>query len=149
MRYLHTNLIAQDWRTLSAFYCDVFGCRPVPPERNFAGRALEQGTGVAGAALTGVHLLLPGFAEGGPTLEIFSYAPAAERTTATQPNHPGFGHIAFAVDSVAETRSSVLAAGGARLGEIVTLELTDGRRVEWCYVRDPEGNIVELQRMHA
>ena len=36
-------------------------------------------------------------------------------------------------------------AGGSRVGDIVTLATTDGRRVTWCYVTDPEGNIVELQ----
>jgi hypothetical protein len=27
----------------------------------------------------------------------------------------------------------------------VTLALDDGRRVRWVYMRDPEGNILELQ----
>jgi predicted enzyme related to lactoylglutathione lyase len=31
-RYVHTNLIARDWRKLAAFYQLVFGCLPVPPE---------------------------------------------------------------------------------------------------------------------
>ena len=60
-------------------------------------------------------------------------------------NRPGFGHIAFAVDSVAEARGEVLGAGGRAVGEIVTLTTTVGRNVTWCYVTDPEGNIVELQ----
>lgn len=36
-------------------------------------------------------------------------------------------------------------AGGAPVGEQVTLQTSDGRRVTWCYVTDPEGNIIELQ----
>jgi hypothetical protein len=39
----------------------------------------------------------------------------------------------------------VLANGGSAVGEIVTLQTADGRQVTWCYVRDPEGNLVELQ----
>ena len=31
------------------------------------------------------------------------------------------------------------------VGETVTLQTADGRRVTWVYVTDPEGNIVELQ----
>jgi hypothetical protein len=35
--------------------------------------------------------------------------------------------------------------GGQAVGEVVTLAVADGRRVTWCYVTDPEGNIIELQ----
>jgi len=27
-RYVHTNLVALDWRRLAAFYVEVFGCWP-------------------------------------------------------------------------------------------------------------------------
>jgi catechol 2,3-dioxygenase-like lactoylglutathione lyase family enzyme len=143
-RYGHTNLIADDWRSLSAFYRDVFGCEPVPPERDYAGRDLERGTAVSGASLRGVHMRLPGYGDSGPTLEIYTYGqnqPAGERNA----NRAGFGHIAFAVDDVDQARRAVLVGGGTALGEIVTTATRDGRRVTWCYVRDPEGNIVELQ----
>ena len=39
--YGHTNLIARDWRALSRFYQDLFGCVPVPPVRDFKGPDLE------------------------------------------------------------------------------------------------------------
>ena len=64
-------------------------------------------------------------------------------------NRPGWGHIAFVVDDVAAGRQAVLAAGGSAVGEVVTLETVDGRSVTWCYVTDPEGNIVELQAWAA
>ena len=35
-RYGHTNLIAADWRALASFYEELFGCVPVPPERDYA-----------------------------------------------------------------------------------------------------------------
>jgi len=59
-RYGHTNLIANDWKALSRFYQEQFGCTPVPPERDFKGKDLERGTGIPGAELRGVHLRLPG-----------------------------------------------------------------------------------------
>lgn len=143
-RYVHTNLIAADWRALAAFYASVFGCRPVPPERDFRGPALDAGTGLRGAHLAGVHLRLPGHGPDGPTLEIFGYDEVEDRP-ATAVNRPGFGHIAFAVDDVTAARDEVLAAGGSALGEVVTLATGDGRMVTWCYLTDPEGNVVELQ----
>lgn len=39
----------------------------------------------------------------------------------------------------------MLAAGGTSIGQVVTTATGDGRRVTWCYVADPEGNIVELR----
>jgi len=144
-RYVHTNLIARDWRALAAFYETVFGGARVPPERNYSGAALEAGTGVPGASLAGVHLRLPGQGPDGATLEIYSYSPPAERPSPPAVNRPGLAHLAFEVPDVAEARREVLAAGGGEVGEIVTLTTAAGRRVTWCYVTDPEGNIVELQ----
>lgn len=143
-RYAHTNLIAEDWRALAGFYQEIFGCVPVPPERDFQGEKLEAGTGLPGAHLRGVHLRLPGYGEHGPTLEIFNYNILEQRGT-TAVNRPGFGHIAFEVDDVAAAQAAVLAAGGKAVGEIVTLQVATGARITWCYVTDPEGNVIELQ----
>jgi predicted enzyme related to lactoylglutathione lyase len=143
-RYGHTNLIAKDWKALSRFYQDLFGCVPVPPERDFKGPDLERGTGIPGAELRGEHLRLPGFGADGPTLEIFNYNLLEQRPEVAV-NRPGFGHIAFVVDDVADAREAVLAAGGQAVGEIVTLANALGKRITWCYVTDPEGNVLELQ----
>jgi hypothetical protein len=53
-RYAHTNPIARDWSLLAQFYIDLFGCKIVPPERDYSGAALEVGTGVPGASLSGL-----------------------------------------------------------------------------------------------
>jgi catechol 2,3-dioxygenase-like lactoylglutathione lyase family enzyme len=144
VRFGHVNIVAADWRRLADFYVSVFGCELVPPERDYAGPNLERGTGVPGAALRGAHLRLPGHGADGPTLEIYQYAQAEDRVT-TAANRAGFAHIAFAVDDVVSARGAVLAAGGGTVGEVVTLTTATGAQVTWCYVTDPEGNIVELQ----
>ena len=143
-RYAHTNLVSRDWRALAGFYRDVFGCTPVPPERDYAGPELEAGTGVPGARLRGVHLRLPGHGADGPTLELFQYSQLASEGE-RRVNRPGFAHIAFAVDDVRDARSEVLAHGGSGVGEVVTMVTATGARVTWCYVADPEGNVIELQ----
>ena len=94
------------------------------------------------STLRGVHLRLPGYGSGGPTLEIFSYSINANGVTAV--NRPGFAHIGFEVPAVREARRAVLDAGGTAVGDIVTLTTSAGSRVTWCYVADPEGNVIEL-----
>ena len=143
-RFGHTNLIAHDWRRLASFYRTCFGCIDVPPERHYRGVELFKGTGVPDAALDGVHLRLPGYGANGPTLEIYQYT-VNEAVPLPVANRVGWGHIAFAVDDVAQARERVVASGGGVVGEIVILRTSDGRRVTWCYVRDPEGTLVELQ----
>lgn len=143
-KYVHTNLIADDWDSLARFYQEVFGCIPVPPERDFQGELLEAGTGISGAHLRGILLRLPGYEKDGPTLEIFSYSPQ-ELRMATAVNRPGFAHIAFQVADVPAARTIALAAGAKSVGEVVTLTISTGAKVIWCYLADPEGNLIELQ----
>ena len=142
--YGHTNLIARDWRSLSSFYQRVFGCDPVPPERDYSGPALEAGTGVKGSTVKGVHLRLPGHGPNGPALEISCTAlpptHCARRSTA-----PASGVSQSRYTDVRDAHREVLDAGGSALGEIVRLQTATGTRVTWCYVRDSEGDIIELQ----
>ncbi len=142
-RFVHTNLVAKDWEALALFYQRVFGCVKVPPERHFRGTDLERGTGVKGAKLDGIHLRLPGNGASGPTLEIFTYGTLRKRPPAAV-DRPGYGHIGFEVDDVGAARDDVIRAGGAAVGEIVVLPVAHAK-VTWCYVADPEGNIIELQ----
>jgi glyoxylase I family protein len=145
MRFGHTNIIARDWRALAGFYVAVFGCQPVPPERDLQGEWLDRATGIAGAHLQGVHLRLPGHGPAGPTLEIFTY----DSTTSAGlplPDRAGFGHIAFQVPDVRAAAEAVRRHGGAALGDVVDVTIPGAGPLTWAYVRDPEGNIVELQR---
>ena len=143
-KYVHTNIIAEDWKKLANFYTCVFGCVIVPPERDYSGEALDAGTGLVNAHLRGVHLRLPGWGEDGPTVEIYSYD-ALEPRPQLAVNRPGIGHMAFEVDDVIAASKEVIAHGGRTVGEIITLTTKVGTKVTWCYMTDPEDNIIELQ----
>ena len=144
MKYVHTNIVAKDWRALADFYIRVFDCREKPPERNLSGDWLDNATGLTNAHLKGMHLILPGYGDTGPTLEIYSY----EHMTEAGPGRAdskGFSHIAFLVDDVEQTYKSALAAGAGALGHITRKEVTGVGNLTFVYLRDPEGNIVEIQ----
>ncbi len=144
-KYKHTNIVARDWRKLAEFYERVFGCEPVPPERAAAEEWVERCTGVPGAEIRGVHLRLPGYGSDGPTLEIFQYNKTKKRPQ-TAINRPGLAHLAFEVDDVQAAADAVFAAGGGRVGELVTAQIRNAGAITFIYVTDPEGNIIELQR---
>ena len=144
VRLAHVNLIARDWRSLARFYQGVFGYEPVPPERDLHGADFDAGTGLSSARARGIHLRLPTDSSDGPTLEIFEYSEVFPRPS-PQVNSLGYGHFAFSVASVPDALANVLASGGTAVGQIVTIAISVETTVTWCYVRDPEGNIVELQ----
>ena len=144
-KYVHTNLVAANWRLLADFYEIVFGCVPVPPERDYVGPEFDALANLDGARQRGMHLRLPGYSGHGPTLEIFEYQPSLEKPI-TKVNRQGFGHIAFAVDNVQTALELVLEHGGGQVGEVVMLHRADGQAVTVVYATDPEGNVIELQR---
>lgn len=144
MKYVHTNIVSKDWKTLVDFYIKTFQCKIVPPIRNQSGKWLEEGTGLTGAHLEGAHLLLPGYGESGPTLEIYSYK-NWEQQSPVAVNKRGFGHIAFEVESVEDTLSDLLKNGGSKSGEVVKRIIEGIGEITFIYARDPEGNLIELQ----
>jgi predicted enzyme related to lactoylglutathione lyase len=143
-KYVHTNLIAKDWKRLSAFYQEVFGCIPIPPERDLSGEWIDKATGLRGVHITGEHLRLPGYGERGPTLEIFQYDDMPEQQP-DFPNTPGFSHISFSVEDVHTTAQAVFEHGGSAVGELIIRNIPDAGLLTFQYVRDPERNIIEIQ----
>lgn len=144
MRYAHTNIVAKDWKKLSDFYINVFGCTVKPPQRKLSGDWLDQATGLSGAELAGVHLLLPGHGKNGPTLEIFSYQKMGSPAP-VMANDTGFTHIAFELDDVEQTLKVAMENGGQALGKVTKKEVEGVGLLCFVYFRDPEGNIVEIQ----
>jgi len=144
IKYAHTNLIAKDWKRLSTFYQEVFGCIPILPERDLSGDWLDKATGLSGSHISGVHLRLPGYGDDGPTLELFQYSSMPEHSS-VNPNTPGFSHIAFAVDDVPAAARAVFNHGGSAVGELAMREVPGVGLLTVQYVTDPEGNIIEVQ----
>jgi predicted enzyme related to lactoylglutathione lyase len=144
MKYVHTNLVAHDWRKLADFYIKVFNCTPLPPERNLKGEWLDKAVNIKDAHITGIHLLLPGFIDG-PTLEVFQYSQEKDADK-RYPNTPGLGHIAFRVQDVEKTAKKIIGMGGSSIGELSTVAINGVGTLLFAYMRDSEGNIIEIQR---
>ena len=144
IKYVHTNIIARDWKSLAKFYIDVFQCTPLYPERNLSGDWIDKITGIEQVQIRGIHLRLPGY-ENGPTIEIFEYIPESLNNELPAINQQGLAHLAFHVGSVEDILVKVLANGGTQLGEVVVQEYEAVGTLTVVYARDPEGNIIEIQ----
>ena len=145
VKFAHTNIIAENWRTLANFYIKVFNCKLLPPERDLSGKWLDDLTGIDNASVNGIHLLLPGYDSDGPTLEIFQYSNNEINVRKTI-NKEGIGHIAFIVDDVERYLNLLIKYGGSIVGKTVKTEIKDVGKINLVYAKDPEGNIVEIQK---
>lgn len=148
VKYSHTNLIATDWKKIAKFYIDVFGCVPVGPVRRLSVQPVADGTGLLDPEIEGVHLQLPGYPEGGPTLEVFQYSRVRGESEKFA-NSRGFTHIAFEVSDLDEVCEKVIRSGGWLLGKLARQPVEGVGVCTFVYVRDPDRNIIEVQGWEA
>jgi catechol 2,3-dioxygenase-like lactoylglutathione lyase family enzyme len=85
-------------------------------------------------------MLQPPDGSGGIELSRFLTPPGRDGDRRAPANTLGLRHLAFPVDDVDAAVAAALAHGGELVGEVVRYE--DAWRL--CYVRGPEGVLVEL-----
>ncbi|MFV3337068.1 VOC family protein [Pseudomonas sp. NY15349] len=143
IKFAHANLISHDWKRLSRFYMDVFGCVVSGPVRRFSGADISKGVGLSNSNIEGVHLKLPGCVCG-PTLEIFEYDKKRVEPV-KYANSSGITHLAFEVSDLEEVCASIIQCGGSMLGRLTSIPVEGLGVCTFVYVRDPDRNIIEIQ----
>lgn len=140
MRFDQVKLFAGNVDSLANFYQDALQCELLQPIRSFDDENLGRAAGAPGVPIRLAFLGLPGVGER-PILELYGF-PEADQPD--WPYQPGQGHLAFEVNDVARAAESVLACGGSYLGEIATWRAPSGNFATFVFMRDPEGNMVDL-----
>jgi predicted enzyme related to lactoylglutathione lyase len=56
------------------------------------------------------------------------------------------GHFAFSVTDIEETTEKIINWGGTWVGELTSVEILHVGTIVFAYMRDPEGNIIEIQK---
>ncbi|ADD03787.1 glyoxalase domain protein [Natrialba magadii ATCC 43099] len=132
----HVGITVDDLDTVLPFYRDVLGLSVVD-EFSVAGDELATAIDVADASGTFVHL--EGQDGNGSRIELVSFEPAARDAPAAGLNQPGATHIGLQVGD--------LDSFYANLDDEVTT-LSEPRTTDSgttiLFLRDPEGNLVEV-----
>jgi catechol 2,3-dioxygenase-like lactoylglutathione lyase family enzyme len=129
----HVGVTVSDLDRAIEFYRDVLGL-PVVDRFSVGGEAFATGVGVDGARAEFAHL-----DAGDVRVELVTYDPEGEDTGERTVNRPGTSHLGLAAADVDALYES--------LPERVETESPPQRAesgTKICFLRDPEGNLVEL-----
>jgi len=135
--FVHVGLVVEDLDETVRFL-DLLGFDCGKPGE-FSGEWIGRIIGLEDVTVEVVMVRAP---DGRDVFEVVRFqSPAAgAQEPAPAPNRPGLRHVAFQVDDLRGVVERVREAGWETVGEIVDYEST----FLLCYVRGPEGLIVEL-----
>lgn len=138
----HTGITVSNLERSLAFWRDVLGFE-LSHQTHQAGELAAQITGVPGAELSLAVVKAPGH-----KIELLEYhAPNdSKKTNPLQPCDVGFVHVALTVDNLDAVLERIAVSGWRAAGKPQTLTSgpNAGKRV--IYVRDPDGNTIELMQ---
>lgn len=135
--FVHVGLVVEDLDETVRFLT-VLGFVCGKPSV-FSGEWTDRIIGLENVTIEVVMVRVP---DGSDVFEVlrFRSPSAGAQEPAPAANRPGLRHVAFAVDDVRGVVDRVREAGWDTVGEVVGSENTS----LFCYVRGPEGLIVEL-----
>lgn len=134
----HAGIVVEDLERMLAFYCGVLGLE-LRAGADEAGSFVDGLLGFSGAQVTTAKLAAP---EGPTLVELLRFtAPPSPPRRPLATNTPGPTHIAFTVADLDALRPRLEAAGAVFNAPPA---LSPDGRAKVAYIRDPEGNFLEL-----
>jgi catechol 2,3-dioxygenase-like lactoylglutathione lyase family enzyme len=135
--FVHVGLVVEDLPEMLRFLT-VLGFDCGEPAV-YAGDWIDR---IIGLEDTEMELAMVRLPDGSDVFEVvrFRSPNATAQEAAPDANRPGMRHISFSVEDMHAVVDRVLAAGWGPIGEVVNYEDT----YLLCYLRGPEGVIVEL-----
>ncbi|CTQ54576.1 methylmalonyl-CoA epimerase [Roseibium album] len=142
MKLSHVSVTARDASALSEFYREVFGYVERRSPKVLSGKKVSRGNGLPNSNIYAIWLELPD--DQGPFLEIMQFKETVERQPSAI-NETGYSHLAFEVLNLQHSIDRVLRLGGRLQGEVTNFGTQEEPNLI-IYVRDPEGNVLELEQ---
>lgn len=140
----HIAVTVTDTQRSLDFYVGKLGLVQVE-QHHLPTSSIDTVFGLTGASGTSTRLQVPGQPE--ILIDIMELAGAAEGTSVQPLGALGSTHMAFTVDDLAATVAELAAQGVPFVSEPVTFTLTEGS-VTVVFLRDPDGNHIELEQVH-
>jgi catechol 2,3-dioxygenase-like lactoylglutathione lyase family enzyme len=133
----HVGIVVDDLAAATAFFVEL-GLKP-QGEARVEGRWVDRVVGLEGVRAEIAMLETP---DGHGRVELSKFhAPSGPRGDGHAPaNTPGIRHLTFAVDDLDAVIAGLRSRGAELVGEVERYE----NSYRLCYVRGPEGIIVEL-----
>jgi catechol 2,3-dioxygenase-like lactoylglutathione lyase family enzyme len=136
-RMEHVGIVVDDLAAATEFFVEL-GLE-LQGEAAIEGRVVDRVVGLEGVRTEVAFMQTP---DGHGRLELIKFHTPSHQgdNRHTQANTPGIRHVAFAVEDIDAVVAGLRARGAELVGELERYE--DSYRL--CYVRGPEGIIVEL-----
>jgi catechol 2,3-dioxygenase-like lactoylglutathione lyase family enzyme len=133
----HVGIVVDDLAAATEFFVEL-GLE-LDGEAALEGRSVDRVVGLDGVRSEIAMLQTP---DGNARLELSKFHSPSHTgdNRPALPNAPGIRHVTFAVEDIDAVLARLQARGAELVGELVRYE--DSYRV--CYIRGPEGIIVEL-----
>lgn len=127
------------------FYVGMLGLKQVE-QHQLPMSSIDAVFGLTGASGTSTRLQVPG--QPAILIDLMELSGAEEGTSVQPLGSIGSTHMAFTVDNLDEVVTELKANGVSFISDPVTFHLTEGS-VTVVFMRDPDGNYVELEEVHA
>jgi catechol 2,3-dioxygenase-like lactoylglutathione lyase family enzyme len=141
----HVAVTVSDTQRALDFYVRMVGLVQVEQHR-LPSESIDPVFGLNGAAGTSTRLQVPG--SPGILIDIMEMDESKGGETIPQLGTVGACHIALTVDDLVGAVADLKARGVSFISDPVTFHLTQGS-VTVCFMRDPDGNFIELMEQRA
>lgn len=135
VRFIHVNVVVPDWHAAVDFYQQGLGATPYGRLRDYKGPYIGQLIGIPGSAVSGRHVALPGWGEGGPTFEVFTYNNTPARAPRAQ-DDAGILVTEFQARDLRTATARLLQAGAEQIA---------GSHADAVLLQDLHGNFIRLR----
>jgi len=141
----HIAIIVRSMDAMLPFYQDILGFR-IKRDSIIDSPEFQKGMGLPGASARCVHLSLP---DSTIDLELLEFArPDKRKREDPAVNDFGFRHIALVVNNLEATVAELKQKGVAFLSPPIRFETPrEIRGFRFVYLKDPEGNFIELNEL--
>lgn len=145
VNFRHIAIIVNDYAKMVNFYSRVLGFQ-INREFKIKSKEFQRGVGMKGAKARVAHLSISGTT---PEIEIAEYFPKIRKSRdISKANAPGYRHIALVVTDLKKAYQRLKKLGIDFFSSPICISKPKNiSGVQFVYLKDPEGNIIELNQL--